>query len=92
MKSIERLSGSTISPIGTENAGARLIHEIEGAPEVCWKKMRHAQAKLPSTAATEMKALALRNGRVAITITNAEASGRRSAIQGKSELMARFSR
>jgi hypothetical protein len=50
--------------------------------------MRQLQTKLPSTAATEMKALAVRSGRVAIMISNADASGRRSAIQGRSELIA----
>jgi hypothetical protein len=38
--------------------------------------------KLPRTAATERRALTVRNGRVAIMITNAEASGRRRAAQG----------
>jgi hypothetical protein len=38
--------------------------------------------KLPRTAATETIALTVRNGRVAIMITNAEASGRSRAIQG----------
>ena len=46
--------------------------------------MSAAQTKLPSTAPTEMKALTVRNERVALMMTNAETSGRRSAIQGES--------
>ncbi len=88
MKSIERLSGSRVSPSGMEKAGPRLIQEREGAPEVCWKKMMAAQTKLPSTAPTEMKALSVRSGRVALMMTNAETSGRRSAIQGSVEVIA----
>ena len=38
-----------------------------------------------------MNALSVRSGRVAIMMTNADASGRRRAIQGRSEVIARLS-
>ena len=47
--------------------------------------------KLPSTAATEMNALKVRICRVAIMMMNTAASGSRSAIQGRSEVIAVFS-
>jgi hypothetical protein len=60
---------------------------MEGAVGVCCKKMRQAQTKLPRTAATEIQALSVRQGRVAIMMTKADASGRRRATQGSMEVM-----
>src|SRR4029450_5044348 len=88
MKSIERLNGSSVRPRGTEKTGVRLIQETEGAAAVCWEKMRQAQTKLPRTAPTEINALAVRKGRVPTRMTIAEASGRRRAAQGRSEVIA----
>jgi hypothetical protein len=85
MNIIERLSESTVSPIGTENAGPRSIHKNDGAIAVFWKKTTHAQKKLPSTAPTEINPLKVRIGRVAIMMRKAEARGRRSAIQGSTD-------
>src|SRR5450432_2702704 len=91
MKSIERLNGSSVRPRGTEKSGARLIQEIESAADVCWKKMRQLQTKLPRTAATEINALSVRNCRVAIRMMNADPRGRRRAIQGRDKVIAVFS-
>jgi hypothetical protein len=89
MKSIERLSGSRVSPSGMEKYDPRLIHEIAGAAEVSWKKIRTLPRKLPKTATTEISALAFRNGRVARMMVNAAPSGRRRTIHGRMELIAR---
>src|SRR4051812_23253945 len=87
IRSIERLNASTVRPSGTAKSGARLIQEIEGALAVCCEKIRHAQTKLPSTAATEMNALSVRNARVAVTMMNAASNGKRSASQGTEEVI-----
>src|SRR4249920_2032566 len=87
MKSIERLSGSSVSPSGIEKAGPRSIQRNDDAAEVSRKKIIAAQTKLPRTAATEMSALIVRKGRVAIMMAKAETSGSRSAIQGRDEIM-----
>ena len=82
MKIIERLSGSRVSPNGTENAAPRSIQEQAGAESVPWTKIMQAQAKLPSAAPTETNPLRVRIRRVAIVMIKADASGRRRASQG----------
>jgi hypothetical protein len=83
MKIIERLSGSRVSPRGMEKIVPRLIHEITGALAVSWKKITVLPRKLPRTAATEIRALAFRNGRVASMMMKAAASGRSRTTQGR---------
>jgi hypothetical protein len=55
MKSIERLSGSSVRPSGIEKLGPRSIQERRARP--CLLEEDEAGAeKLPSTAPTEIKA------------------------------------
>ena len=83
MKSIDRLSGSRVSPSGTRKHTQRSIQGRAGEIAICLQKMKQAQTKLPSTAPTEKKARNVFIRRVAAVMSTSGRKGGERAGRGE---------
>src|SRR5438874_5160100 len=81
------LNWSSVRPSGTWNMPLIPIHVNSAAVVVCWAKIRQAQRKLTTTAATEIKLLNAFHRRVNSVIRAALDSGASRMIQDTSELI-----
>src|SRR5205823_13188441 len=88
--SINRLRSSSTNANGTANTPPMLIQMNSGAEMSTLTKIAQLQAKLPSTAATEMALLIFFQRRVNKVMTAADPSGRSKASHGSHVLVVKF--